>query len=87
MSGQSKKPVLTPRYDLAGNSLLRQVRHWIRTKTSIMGNYAAGPGLRCLLALGLLHYVGKPLFRIRVWLNNQYTLKARVRKAVSRLRK
>lgn len=80
------KPVLSGRYDLAGNTILRQLLHWLRMKTSTMGNYDTGPGLLCMLKLGLLHYLGKPIFRVRIWLKNQHQLKARVRRVLSKIR-
>ena len=87
MAGADDKPVLTRGYDLAGNPVSRTAWHWLRMKTSIMGNYDTGPGLKCLLTLWMLHHFGKPLFRLRIWLNNQYALKARVRGILNRLRR
>lgn len=86
MAGNGDKPVLTRGYDLRGNTVGRTLRHWVRMKTAIMGNYDTGPGLRCLLTLWLLHRFGGPVFRLRTWLNNQYALKARVRALLNRLR-
>jgi hypothetical protein len=83
---QKYKPVLSSRYDIAGNTILRQFLHWLRMKTSTMGNYDTGPGLLCMIKLGLLHYLGKPIFRVRIWLKNQYQLKARVRRVLSKIR-
>ncbi|MGI9318633.1 MAG: hypothetical protein ACR2QW_14990 [bacterium] len=80
------RPVLNKRYDLTGNTVLRQLRHWFRMKTSTMGNYDTGPGLLCMLKLGVLHYFGRPLFRVRIWLRNQYALKARVRRVIAKFR-
>ena len=85
MSMPKQKPVLTSSYDLAGNAIERQIGHWIKIKTRIMGNYDSGPGLRCLLSLWVMHRFGKPLFMLRIWLKNQYGLKARLRRMKSRL--
>ena len=86
MSELKKKPVFTRRYDLEGNSLPRMLCHWVRIKTAIMGNYDSGPGLRCMMTLWLLHYLGRPLFALRTWLNNQYQMKARLRGLLNRLK-
>jgi len=42
--------------------------------------------LLCLLRLQLLHYFGKPIFAAKIWLNNQYALKARVRGLIAKLK-
>ncbi len=84
MANGDDRPVLTRHFDLAGNGVGRTLRHWVRIKTSIMGNYDTGPGLRCLLTLVVLHRFGRPLFRLRTWLNNQYAFKARVRRLLRR---
>jgi len=81
-----EKPVFTKGYDIQGNSVFRQLCHWFRIKTQIMGNYDSGPGLLCLLRLQLLHYFGKPIFAAKIWLNNQYALKARVRGLIAKLK-
>ena len=47
--------MLNKDYEIDGNPVMRQIRHWIRMKTAIMGNYATGPGLKNLLRLWLLH--------------------------------
>ena len=87
MKGKDDKAVFTRNFDLDGNGVGRTLRHWVRIKTSIMGNYDTGPGLRCLLTLWLLHYLGRPLFAVRTWLVNQYALKARIRSVIGRLRR
>ncbi len=50
--------VQTKRFDLAGNSLPRQIIHYLRCRFGIMGNYNTGAGLRCLLTLWVMHYLG-----------------------------
>ena len=86
MQNEKQKPVFNRHYDLRGNTLWRQGRHWFRMKTMIMGDYSGGPGLRPLITLMILQYVGKPIFRLRIWFNNQYALKARLKKLLSKVR-
>ncbi len=74
-----QKPVFNRRYEIVGNSILRQSIMWFRMKTSILGNFDTGPGLKNLLTLLFLHWFGKPLFRLRIWLNNQHGLKQKVK--------
>ena len=81
---QKEKPVLKANFELEGNSTLRTINHWVRMKTSLMGNYSTGPGLKNLIIMFVLHHFGKPLFRLRVWLSNQYALKARLRKLLKK---
>ena len=80
------KPVLTGGYDLRGNRISRVIRHWLRMKTRIMGNYGTGPGAICLAKLALLHWFGGPLFRIRLWLATRYQARATLRRFRNRLR-
>ena len=67
------------RYELAGQSVLRQLGMWVRMKTSVLGNFDTGPGLKNLLTLAFLHWLGRPLFWMRTWLQNQHALKAKIR--------
>ena len=76
--------MLNKNYEIQGNTVPRQMRHWVRMKASIVGNYATGPGLKNLVLLWVLHKMGKPIFRLRVWLNNQYGLKAKLRRLVGK---
>lgn len=78
------KPVTTASYDLCGNTIGRQFCHWVRMKTRIMGKYDTGPGAVCLAKLGVLHCIGAPLFRLRIWLRSQYGLKARLRALINK---
>jgi len=86
MARAENKTVFSKRFDIEGNPVPRTLRHWVRMKTAIMGNYDSGPGLRCLLTLWMLHYFGRPLFAIRTWLNNQYAMKAKIRGLLNRLK-
>jgi len=81
------KNVLTPGYDLCGNGIGRQFRHWLRMKTRIMGNYDTGPGLICLGKLMLLHWFGGPLYRLQIWARSQYGLKSKLRAALNKFRR
>ena len=74
-----QKPVLNKRFEIEGNSILRQSIMWFRMKTSILGNFDTGPGLKSLLTLLFFNWFGKPLFRLRIWLNNQHGLKRKVK--------
>ena len=76
--------MLNHNYEIQGNSIIRQMRHWIRMKTTVMGNYATGPGLKNLVLLGVLHRFGKPIFQVRVWLNNQYAMKRFIKQRLFR---
>ena len=81
---QKQRGVLSQNYEIVGNSVPRQWRHWTRMKTSIMGNYDTGPGLKNLVILWVLHKVGRPLFFARVWLANQHELKQRLKQVFGR---
>ena len=86
MSQRSDQTTFTKGYDLAGNAITRQLAHWLRMKTAIIGNFSSGPGLKCLLILWALHYLGGPIFKIRIWLKNQYRLKAWLRGLLARFK-
>jgi hypothetical protein len=74
-----QKPVFNSRYEIVGNSIMRQAIMWFRMKTSILGNFDTGPGLKSLLILLFFHWLGKPIFRLRIWLNNQHALKQKIK--------
>ena len=86
MHSPEQRPLLNRRYDIAGNSIARQVAHYVRMKISIMGNYNTGPGIRCLATLALLHYFGRPLFWLRTRANSQYLLKRKLKALLARVR-
>ncbi|NKB76499.1 MAG: hypothetical protein GKR96_05490 [Gammaproteobacteria bacterium] len=81
---ESKKNSLNGNYEIVGNTVPRQFRHWTRMKTAVMGNYDTGPGLKNLAILWVLHKVGKPIFFARVWFNNQHGLKQRIKGLLGR---
>ncbi len=52
------KNVITGRYDLGGNTLPRLLKLFFLGRFVPLGNWRGGPGLRCLVALSVLHYAG-----------------------------
>lgn len=60
------RPVLNQRCDLAGNSVLRVLRHQLLARILPLGNYRGGAGMKCLVIFSVLHYLGRPLFRVLV---------------------
>ena len=84
MISKSKKPIFSNEYELAGNPLSRQLWHWFRIKTSIMGNYDTGPGLKNLVTLWLVHNTGRPVYWIRTRLNNLHGLKQKIKSRLPR---
>lgn len=53
---------LNQKYDLRGLELARLIKIALIGKYVPMGNFRGGPGLRCLAVLGILHYLGYPLY-------------------------
>ncbi|MHB8808929.1 MAG: hypothetical protein ACYC9M_02800 [Desulfobulbaceae bacterium] len=78
------RPVLTQRCDLAGNSVLRVFRHQLLARCLPLGNYRGGAGMKCLVIFAVLHYLGRPLFRVLVRyerrLHSLYRLRERFRR-------
>jgi hypothetical protein len=62
------KTVFNRRFDLAGNEASRLIRLSSFGKLVPIGNWRGGPGLRCLIVVSTLHYLGYPLY----WLNAKY---------------
>ena len=83
LKAQACRSVLTERYDLAGNGILRTFFHQVYARVVPLGNYRGGAGLRCLLVLSVLHSVGQPIFRVLIryerHLSRLYRLLERVR--------
>ena len=77
-----RKPVFSHRYEIAGNSTFRQICHWVRMKTAIMGNYDTGPGLKNLVSLWFIHYAAKPFYWLRTRMRNSHSLKQKVKRIV-----
>ena len=59
------RPVLNQRFDLTGGEYTRLLRLSIFGKLVPIGNWRGGPGLRCLITLAVLHYLGETLYRLK----------------------
>lgn len=77
---RGKHRPFTGHYEVRGNPLSRQVWIWVRMKTSIIGNFDTGPGLKNLVTLWLVHRIGRPLFHARTWIRNRHGLRGVVRR-------
>jgi len=77
-----EQPVLTKRFDLAGNTVARVCRHQVRARLIPMGNYRGGAGFRCLLVFAVLHYLGGAMFQVLIRFERQlvflYRMKGRM---------
>lgn len=71
--------VLSRRCDLTGNPLPRLIRHQLTARFIPLGNYRGGAGLRCLVILAVLHYLGRPLFPVLVRFERQLAALYRIR--------
>lgn len=58
------KHVLNKNYDISGNELPRMAFHISAARILPLGSFAGGAGWKCLLALFLTHYAGKPVYYI-----------------------
>lgn len=56
----------TPKYDIAGNTIFRVLRFNLFNKIVPIGNYRMGTGLKPGLVLLVLHWFGRPLFRVLI---------------------
>lgn len=56
------KSIVTKRYDLQGQSILRLARLALLGKYLPLGNLLGGPGARCLAVLLFLHSFGYPFY-------------------------
>ncbi len=56
------KTTLNKRYDITGNEVSRVVKNILFSKFIPIGNLRGGPGLRCLVTLSVLHYLGAVLY-------------------------
>ena len=68
--------LLNDNYELGDHSVLRQLNHLRRMRTSTMGWYHNGPGLKNLGFLFFYHYLGKPVFRLHAWYQQQPRLRS-----------
>lgn len=76
--------LLNRNYELGDQRLLRQLNHLRRMRTGTMGWYHNGPGLKNLGVLFIYHYLGKPVFRLHAWYQDQPRLKALVGRVAPR---
>ncbi len=56
----------TPDYDISGNTITRVLRFNLLNKIVPIGNYRLGTGLKPGLVLLVLHWFGRPLFRLLI---------------------
>ncbi len=77
------KTILNGRFDLHGNEYSRLIKIFIFNKIVPIGNLRGGPGLRCVIILGLLHYFGGILYTVQARYGNKLQL---FRRILSKLR-
>lgn len=53
-------------YDIQGNELSRVIRTYVRSRIIPLGYFGSGPGVRCIVVLGILHYFSRPVFWLLV---------------------
>jgi len=56
--------VFDDRFDIAGNGILRFIKHLLVNRMMLLGNLFNNPGARCLIILVVLHYFGGPIYWI-----------------------
>ncbi len=66
------------RYDLRGLELARLIKIAFLGKYVPMGNFRGGPGARCLVVLGTLHYLGYPLYLLLARYGHRFQLLRRI---------
>ena len=71
MKREEKTTLLTRRYDLTGNGILRIFQHQVTAKCIPLGNYKGGAGFKCIAVFTLLHYLGSPIFYILIRFERQ----------------
>ena len=74
-----KQPVFSKRNDLTGNSVLRVCCQQVLARVIPTGNYRGGAGGRCLAVFIVLHYAGRPLFRVLIRFERQLSLVYKVK--------
>jgi hypothetical protein len=77
-----QQKLLTDNYELSDNHLLRQLNHLRRMKYSTMGWYHSGPGLKNICILFIYHRLGRPIFRLHAWYQQQPRLQARINRFI-----
>lgn len=61
------------RLEAGRGDILRLGRLYLLDRVIPLGNFAGGPGWRCLATMTVLHFIGKPLFIILVRYETQLT--------------
>lgn len=56
------KRIFNKSFDIEGIEHFRVMRLTMMSKIFPLGNFTTGPGGKCLLALAVLHFVGRPVF-------------------------
>ncbi len=60
------KTLFNKRFDISGNEMSRVVKLNLLSRIFPLGNFSGGPGGRPSLVLFIVHYFGKPVFRILI---------------------
>jgi len=63
-----KYPLFNTRYDLSNSGLPRFIKHIVLNRFMMIGNIFGNPGIRNLIILTLLHYLGRPIY----WLKSRW---------------
>ena len=74
----SDRKLINSDYEIEGQGLVRQLGMWVRIKTSILGNFDTGPGLKNILTLLFIKVFGRPLFWLRTKLEGRHAVRARL---------
>ncbi|SDP09839.1 hypothetical protein [Desulforhopalus singaporensis] len=78
------KRVQNSRFDLTGNGIIRVMKLAAFGKIVPVGNLRGGPGIRCLVVVGLLHFFGYPIYYINARYGHRL---GPVKRIVGRVRK
>ncbi len=65
--------ITSRRLEAGRGDILRLGRLYLLDRVIPLGNFASGPGWRCLATMTVLHYFGRPLFIILVRYETQLT--------------
>ena len=74
--------LLNQNYELGDNKLLRQLNHLRRMHFSTMGWFHSGPGLKNIVVLFILHRLGRPIFHLHAWYQQQTRIKMLFRRVL-----
>ncbi|MCP3931681.1 MAG: hypothetical protein GY705_21575 [Bacteroidetes bacterium] len=58
----NNKKLTTTRFDINGNSIVRLTGFYLLSRIIPMGDNRGGPGIKCLLVLGLFQYWGRQVY-------------------------